>query len=180
MSEPIVRASTDADIVEITAIYGHHVLHGTASFETTAPEPGEIAQRRQAVLERGLPYLVAEIGGSVAGFAYAGTYRPRPAYRFTVENSVYLRPGQEGRGLGRALMSDVLRRCEQGPWRQMIAVIGDSSNQASIRLHEKLGFRHVGVLRSVGFKFGRWLDTVVMQRPLGAGDETAPDASYQR
>jgi phosphinothricin acetyltransferase len=119
------------------------------------------------------------VDGAVAGFAYASTYRPRPAYRYTVEDSVYLRPDMQGRGLGRALLTEVLRRCEQGAWRQMIAVIGDSANLASIHLHETLGFQHVGVLRSVGFKFGRWLDTVVMQRPLSGGGEQAPDSSYQ-
>jgi L-amino acid N-acyltransferase YncA len=179
MSEPSVRASTDRDIDAIAEIYGHHVLHGTASFETVAPEPNAIADRRQAVLDHGLPYLVAEIDGRIAGFAYAGTYRPRPAYRFTVENSVYIRPGLERRGLGRLLMMDVLRHCEDGPWRQMIAVIGDSANQPSIRLHEALGFQHVGVLRSAGFKFGRWLDAIVMQRALSDGDASAPDSFYR-
>ena len=179
VSKPIVRPSRDTDVAVIAAIYGQHVLHGTASFETTAPEPDEIARRRQEVLARRLPYVVAELNGVVAGFAYASTYRPRPAYRYTVEDSVYLHPDMQGRGLGRLLLTELLRHCEAGTWRQMIAVIGDSTNRPSIRLHETLGFQHVGVLRSVGFKFGRWLDTVVMQRALSLGDEQPPDLSHE-
>jgi phosphinothricin acetyltransferase len=164
----MVRLSTEQDIAAITAIYSHHVLHGAGSFEIDPPDEAEIARRRAAVLERGLPYLVAEIDGAITGYAYAGAYRPRPAYRFTVENSVYVHPDLCGRGIGRALMAPLIQGCEQAGARQMIAVIGDSANTASIRLHENFGFRHVGVLHAVGYKFDRWLDTVLMQRELGA------------
>jgi len=152
----------------ITEIYGYHVLHSPATFEEDPPGRDVMTNRRSAILSLGLPYLVAESEGTVAGYAYAGPYRPRPAYRFTVEDSVYVDPEHAGHGCGRALLAALIERCEQGPWRQMIAVIGDSANAASIRLHERLGFRSVGTLLSVGFKFDRWLDTVLMQRALGA------------
>jgi phosphinothricin acetyltransferase len=164
----MVRSATELDIPSITAIYAHHVLTGTASFEIDAPDETEIARRRTAVLERGLPYLVAEIEGEVVGYAYAGAYRPRPAYRFTVENSVYVKPGFQGRGIGRALMKPLIEACVRAGARQMIAVIGDGANTASIRLHERFGFRHAGTLKNVGYKFDRWLDTVLMQLDLGA------------
>ena len=163
----MIRSSTAADVPAITAIYAHHVLTGTASFETDAPDEQEIGRRRGDVLARGLPYLVAEIDGQVAGYAYAGVYRPRFAYRFTVENSVYVHPELRRHGIGRALMAPLIEGCERAGARQIVAVIGDSANTASIRLHECFGFRHVGVLRGVGFKFNRWLDTVLMQRELG-------------
>jgi phosphinothricin acetyltransferase len=166
-----VRDSRDADLPAVQAIYAHHVLHGTASFETVPPTVDEIAARRRAVLEAGLPYLVAEADGRVLGYCYATVYRPRPAYRHTIENSVYVAHDLAGRGVGAALMAALLARCEAGPWRQMVAVIGGSGNAASLALHRRLGFRHVGVLRSAGYKFDRWLDTVLMQRPIGAGDD---------
>ena len=151
----------------ITAIYGHDVLHGTASFETEPPSLEEMARRHAEVVGHGLPFVVAELEGLVVGYAYAGPYRPRPAYRFTVEDSVYIRQDRRGKGLGRLLLDAVLRLCEQAGSRQMIAIIGDSENAASIRLHANAGFEHVGVLRNVGLKFGRWLDTVIMQKSLG-------------
>jgi L-amino acid N-acyltransferase YncA len=174
MTNALLRPSTAADVPEIAAIYGHHVLHGAASFEVDPPDAEEIARRRLAVLARGLPFLVAELEGTVAGYAYAGPYRSRVAYRFSVEDSIYLHPAHTGRGLGRLLLSGLIRECEGGEWRQMIAVIGDSANIASICLHEAFEFHHVGTLKAVGFKLGRWVDTVLMQRPLGSGDETPP------
>ena len=174
---PIIRDATDHDIAAIQQIYAHHVLTGTASFEETAPTEPQMAARRADVLRLGLPYLVAEVDGTVVGHAYAAPYRPRPAYRHTLEDSVYVADGQHGRGIGRALLTELIARCERGPWRQMIAVIGDSGNAGSITLHERLGFRHVGTLQNVGFKFGRWLDSVLMQRTLGAGAGAPPDRS---
>ena len=164
---PVARAARDADVPEIAAIYGHYVRTALATFETDPPDAAEMARRLQHVRERGLPCLVAELEGCVAGYAYAAPYRPRPAYRFTVENSVYVHPDYQRKGLGRLLLTELIAVCEAAGCRQMVAVIGDSGNAASIGLHEALGFRRVGVLRSVGFKFGRWVDTVLMQRPLG-------------
>ena len=174
MTDVLLRPAEAADIVPITLIYAHHVTHGTASFETTPPDAAEITRRRDAVLAEGLPYLVAESHGTVAGYAYAGLYRPRPAYRHTVEDSIYIHPDYQRKGIGRLLLTELIRQCEAGRWRQMIAVIGDSANTPSIRLHEELGFRHTGVFQSVGWKFGRWLDTVLMQRQLGIGDRQSP------
>ena len=162
----MIRPSSENDIASITSIYSHHVRHGTGSFEIEPPDEAEIARRRAAVLKRGLPHLVAEVDGVVAGYAYAGAYRPRPAYRFTVENSVYVHPEMQGRGVGRALMARLIEASQLAGARQMVAVIGDSDNTASIRLHEHFGFRHVGILKNVGFKFDRWLDTVLMQLSL--------------
>ena len=167
---PRVRDSAAFDLPAIQAIYAHHVSHGTASFETTPPSIEEMAARRQAVLASGLAYLVAEIDGRVAGYCYASLYRPRPAYRHTLENSVYVAHGQVRCGVGSALMAALLERCEAGPWRQMIAIIGGNSNTASIALHRNLGFHQVGTLQSVGYKFDQWLDTVIMQRAIGCGD----------
>jgi phosphinothricin acetyltransferase len=164
---PVIRAASDADLAAITAIYGHHVLKGTASFETEPPTLEEMARRRADVVGRGLPFWVAEWEDEVVGYAYAAPYRLRPAYRFTVEDSVYIHPGRVGNGIGRRLLDRVICSCEEGGSKQMIAIIGDSENAASIRLHEAAGFTHVGVLRGVGLKFGRWLDTVIMQRELG-------------
>jgi phosphinothricin acetyltransferase len=164
----LVRPSIEADISAITAIYAHAVGHGTASFEVEPPDEAEMARRRQAVLAGGYPYLVAEIDGTLAGYAYAGAYRPRPAYRFTVEDSIYVAPDRQGSGVGRALLVALIEACEALGFRQMVAVIGDSASQGSIRLHESLGFRPVGVLEAIGFKHGRWLDVVLMQRALGA------------
>ncbi len=161
-----VRDATDGDVVAVQRIYGHHVLHGLASFEETPPSVEELLRRRTDVLALGLPYLVADMEGTVVGYSYATLYRTRAAYRHTLEDSVYVQHGLAGSGIGRALLAALIARCEGGRWRQMIAVIGDSGNAASIALHERLGFRMVGTLHRVGFKLGRWVDTVLMQREL--------------
>lgn len=158
----------------VTAIYGHHVRHGFASFETEPPTLEEMLRRRADVTGKGLPYLVAEREGAILGYAYAGTYRPRAAYRDTVENSIYLRPDTVGQGIGRLLLPALVAECEARDLRQMVAVIGDSGNEASIRLHASCGFRMVGVLEAVGYKLGRWLDSVLMQRRLGQGPSAPP------
>jgi L-amino acid N-acyltransferase YncA len=170
----VVRDARDADLVAVQAIYAHHVLHGLATFEEVPPTVEELGARRASVIGLGLPYLVAEQTGAVVGYCYATSYRPRPAYRYTVEDSVYIADGFAGRGIGVALLGELIVRCDAGPWRQMIAIIGDSDNAGSIALHRRLGFAHVGTLRSVGFKFGRWVDSVVMQRALGSGDAVSP------
>lgn len=175
MPTPQIRDSDEADVPAVQAIYAHHVLHGLASFELTPPDAAEIAARRRAVLAAGLPHLVAELDGRVVGYSYAGPYRPRPAYRHTVEDSVYVAEGMAGRGVGSALLAALIARCEAGPWRQMIAVIGDTRNHGSIGLHRRHGFRMAGTLTAVGFKFGRWVDSVLMQRSLGAGGDSPPD-----
>ena len=169
-----VRDALDDDVAAVQRIYAAHVREGLASFEEEPPSVAELAQRRLQVLERGLPYLVAELDGEVLGYSYATPYRTRSAYRFTLEDSVYVRRGCEGRGLGRLLLAELIARCEAGSWRQMIAVIGDSANAGSIRLHRSLGFAEAGLLRAVGFKFGRWVDSVLMQRALGEGQQTLP------
>jgi len=166
MSEPTVRTATAADAAQIAAIYAHHVLQGTGTFEIEPPDAGEINRRRSVIEQHGLPYLVAVRNDRVLGYAYAARYRPRPAYRYTVEDSVYVDPAETGRGIGKLLLPALIQVCEEAGLRQMIAVIGDSGNSASIKLHERFGFRHTGVLHSVGFKFDRWLDTVLMQREL--------------
>jgi len=175
----VVRDAGEQDMVAIAAIYAHHVRHGLATFEEIPPGPDELLARREAILALGLPYLAAEREGRVVGYCYATRYRPRPAYRHTIEDSVYVAARFGGRGIGSALLGALIARCEQGPWRQMIAVIGDRDNAASFRLHRRHGFRHAGTLRSVGFKLGQWVDTVLMQRPLGDGDRSppGPDAS---
>ena len=170
----LIRDATDHDIDAIQRIYAHHVLTGTASFEEVPPTVAEMAARRDHVLRLGLPFLVADDGGTVLGHAYATAYRPRPAYRHTIEDSVYVTTGQHGRGIGRALLAALIARCEAGPWRQMIAVIGGSDNAGSIALHQRLGFDRVGTLSNVGFKHGRWHDSVLMQRALGPGATTLP------
>jgi len=170
----IIRASRDEDVAPIAAIYGHHVLHGVASFEETPPEPAEMARRRGDILSRGLPYLVAERDGRVVGYCYAGPFRPRVGYRYTLEDSIYIDAAEVGRGIGRKLLKPLLERCEELGYRQMIAVIGGRETEASIRLHAALGFTHVGVFSGIGFKFGRWVDTVLMQKALGAGSTTLP------
>ena len=167
-----LRDCEPGDIPAITAIYADAVLNGSASFELEPPDEREMAARRAALLAAGQAYIVAVSRGELAGYAYTGAYRPRPAYAATVENSVYVKPGFHGRGIGRALLERLVLETERRGFRQMIAVIGDSANHASIRLHESLGFRHAGVLASVGWKHGRWLDTVLMQRALGPGDST--------
>jgi len=166
MPSVTVRDAEEADLRAIQAIYAHHVLHGLASFEEEPPGVAEIGARRARILGLGLPYLAAELEGEVVGYSYAGPYRPRPAYRFTVENSVYVRDGLAGRGIGKALLVELIARCEAGPWRQMLAVIGDRANRASIALHRSCGFRTIGILEAVGRKHGRWVDTVLMQRAL--------------
>jgi L-amino acid N-acyltransferase YncA len=173
----LIRDALEADMSAIQAIYTHHVLTGLASFEETPPSVEEMLARRQAVLGLGLPYLAAEQDGRIVGYSYASSYRPRPAYRHTIEDSVYVAEGQAGRGIGGALLSGLIARCETGPWRQMLAVIGDSGNVGSIGLHRRFGFEPVGTLRSAGFKLGRWVDTVLMQRSLGPGDQTLPDGA---
>jgi L-amino acid N-acyltransferase YncA len=172
---PIIRPSRDADVAAIAAIYGYHVLHGVASFEVEPPGVDEIARRRSAILGHGLPYLVAERGdGQVVGFCYVGPFRPRVGYRFTLEDSIYLDPAEIGRGIGRALLAPALAACEELGYRQIVAVIGGRETIASIRLHAALGFAHAGLLPAVGFKFGRWIDIVLMQRALGPGATTLP------
>jgi L-amino acid N-acyltransferase YncA len=165
----LIRTSRDADLPAITAIYAAAVRTGTASFELEAPDAAEIARRRQAVMSAGLPWLTAERGARVLGYAYAGAFRPRPAYRFAVENSIYVDTEAHGQGIGALLLAELVARCERWGARQMIAVIGDSANTASIALHAKLGFRHAGRVEQVGWKFERWLDVVFMQRALGCG-----------
>ena len=169
-----VRDASEEDMAALQAIYAHHVLHGLASFEEVPPSVDEMRTRRQAVLELGLPYLVAECDGELVGYSYAAPYRPRAAYRYTIEDSVYLAQGHGGRGIGTSLLTELITRCESGGWRQMLAVIGDSGNLGSIMLHRRLGFDTIGTLPSVGFKFGRWVDSVLMQRALGTGDRSLP------
>jgi len=170
----LVRDASDADMVAVTQIYATHVLYGLASFEEIPPSLDEMRSRRASVLQLGLPYLVAELDGRVVGYSYATFYRTRPAYRYTVEDSVYVEDGLNGRGIGTTLLTELIARCERGPWRQMLAVIGDSGNAGSIALHRRLGFTPAGSLTSVGFKLGRWVDSVFMQRALGGGDSTLP------
>ncbi|WP_375566319.1 GNAT family N-acetyltransferase [Oceaniradius stylonematis] len=166
----------DADISAITGIYADAVLNGTASFELDPPDAAEMARRFHAIRQAGYPHIVARDGsGELLGYAYAGSYRARPAYRWTVENSVYVAPSAKGRGVGRTLLAEIIARCEALGFRQMIAVIGGSEHAASIGLHEALGFAHAGVLPATGFKHGRWLDSVLMQKPLGAGSSMPPD-----
>jgi L-amino acid N-acyltransferase YncA len=176
----LVRDATEADMASIQSIYAHHVLHGLATFEEVPPTVEEMAARRGSVLAMGLPYLAAESGGRIVGYAYATSYRPRPAYRYTVEDSVYVAQGLGGRGVGSALLQCLIDRCENGPCRQMLAVIGDSRNIASIALHLRRGFRLIGTFDAVGFKLGRWVDTVLMQRALGSGQTRLPDPPHQR
>lgn len=171
----LLRDSEDADLPAITAIYRHHVLHGTASFELEPPDLAEMTRRRADVRAKGWPWIAAEAeGGRLLGYAYASHFRPRPAYRFTVENSIYIDAESRGQGLGRLLLAELVARCEAAGARQMLAVIGDSANQSSIGLHRAMGFSPAGVLKSVGHKFGDWRDVVLMQRALGAADHTAP------
>lgn len=170
----LIRPSTDADLPAITAIYAWNVEHGTGTFELEAPDVEEMTRRRAAVLAGGWPWLVAEVGGEVVGYAYANLFRPRRAYRFCVEDSIYLAPQSVGRGAGRLLLAELLARCEAAGARQVIAVIGDSANAASIGVHRALGFQPAGVLAASGWKFGRWLDVVMMQRALGEGATTEP------
>src|SRR3954468_9206157 len=173
-SPALVRDARAADMAAVQAIYAHHVLHGLATFEEVPPSVEDMAARRAAAIDAGLAFLVAERAGEVVGYSYASSYRPRPAYRHTLEDSVYVADGLAGRGIGAALLAALLARCELGPWRQMIAIIGDSGNAASIALHRRYGFAPAGTLHAVGFKLGRWVDTVLMQRTLGPGATTLP------
>jgi L-amino acid N-acyltransferase YncA len=168
-AELLIRPSQDGDVAAITAIYGHHVLNGVASFEDVPPDAEEMARRRAEVLARGLPYLVAERAGRVLGYCYAGLYRTRSGYRFSLEDSIYIDAGELGRGIGRALLSRVIDAAAGLGYRQMVAVIGGSDQWPSIGLHRALGFAQVGLLPAVGWKFGGWVDTVLMQRALGEG-----------
>jgi len=172
----IVRSVEDRDMGAVTSIYAHHVLHGKASFEEIAPAEEDMVKRKKTLCEGGYPYLVAERQGRIIGYTYAGPYRARPAYRNSVENSVYVSPDCAGGGVGAALLTALIAACTDTGYRQMIAIIGDSANEASIRLHARCGFRHVGTIENVGFKHGVWLDSVIMQRALGDGAETRPDA----
>jgi len=165
-----IRPTTPADIPAITAIYAHAVLTGTATFELEPPTEAEMLRRYDKLRGGGFPYIVAEIDGAVAGYAYAGPFRERPAYRYTVEDSIYIAPDMQKRGVGKALMAELIKLSEQAGFRQMLAVIGDSAQAGSIALHTSCGFQPAGVFKSVGYKFGRWLDTVQMQLPLGKGD----------
>ncbi len=174
MSALEIRSAREADLPAITSIYDHAVRCGTATFELVPPDLAEMTRRFNALMEGGFPYFVAELEGGVIGYAYAGAYRPRPAYRFTVENSIYLDPGTHQRGIGTALMQRLILECEARGFRQMIAVIGDSANLGSIGVHRKTGFQMIGTHPNVGFKFGRWLDTVMMQRTLGEGASSIP------
>jgi L-amino acid N-acyltransferase YncA len=174
MSSVVVRPATPADVPAITRIYADAVTHGTASFELEPPDQTEMARRLQGLLDGGFPYLAAEIDGALVGYAYAGPYRPRPAYRYSVEDSIYIDANARRKGLGRALLVRLIEDAEHRGFRQMIAVIGDSAQTPSIELHRALGFRMIGAVESVGFKFGRWLDTVLMQRALGPGASTKP------
>ena len=172
---PLIRASRDEDVAPITAIYTHHVLHGTGTFEIDPPTAQDMAARRADVLAKGLPYLVAEEAGQVLGFAYCNWFKPRPAYRFSAEDSIYVADAARGRGLGRQLLEALAMQAEATGVRKLLAVIGDSANAGSIGVHRAAGFTDVGVMRSVGWKFGAWRDIVLMEKPLGAGDTTAPE-----
>lgn len=170
----IIRPSSAADLPDVTRIYGHAVAHGTGTFELEIPEPAEMARRRDDVLSKGLPWLVATCAGHVLGYAYANHFRPRRAYRFCLEDSIYLDPAAQGQGVGRVLLAELLAQCEARGARQMLAVIGDSANTGSIGVHRACGFEDTGVFKAAGWKFDRWLDVVLMQKSLGDGASTAP------
>jgi phosphinothricin acetyltransferase len=173
-----IRPSLDSDVGAITAIYAHHVLHGTGTFETTPPTEQEMTSRRADVLSKGLPYLVVEdAAGGVIGFAYCNWFKPRPAYRYSAEDSIYLAPQAHGQGVGRLLLQELMAQAERAGVRKLIAVIGDSANQGSVGVHKACGFQHVGVLANCGWKFDRWLDVVLMDRALGMGSSSAPAQS---
>lgn len=169
-----IRQATVDDIPQIQQIYAHHVLSSTATFEETPPTEQEMTERLEQVRSLDLPWLVAEQEGRILGYCYAAPYRPRPAYRYTIEDSIYLAEGETGKGIGHELLVALLEHCEQGPWRQIIAVIAGTQNQSSIALHRKLGFAHAGTQPETGYKFGQWIDVVFMQRALGAGGSTPP------
>jgi len=174
MTKATLRAATAADVAAVTAVYRTAVLHGTASFELEPPDETEMLRRFEAIVEGGYPYFVAELDGRVVGYAYANAYRNPPAYRFTVEDSIYLAPEAQGKGIGTALLKALIDASTAKGYRLMVAVIGDSANFASISLHRRAGFRYCGTIHSVGYKFGRWLDSVIMELPLGEGDRSAP------
>lgn len=174
MSDVIIRAAAPADIAAITSIYAEAVLHGTATFEIDPPDELEMARRRRTLIDKGYPYLVAEHSAVVAAYAYAGPYRDRPAYKWCVEDSIYVAPEYHRKGIGRLLLTRLVGESEARGFRQMLAVIGDSTNTASVAVHTAAGFRLVGTFQSVGFKHGRWLDTVLMQHPLGKSDNSPP------
>jgi L-amino acid N-acyltransferase YncA len=174
MTEISIRPAALSDIAAIARIYADAVAHGTASFEIEPPSEAEMTRRQQALLGKGYPYLVADVANIVAGYAYAGPYRDRRAYDWCVEDSVYVAPGFHRKGIGRRLLMRLVSEADARGYRQMLAVIGDSANAASVAVHAAVGFRLVGTFQSIGFKHGRWLDTVLMQRPLGAGDTTLP------
>jgi phosphinothricin acetyltransferase len=176
MFQPTLRPASPTDLAAITAIYRPAVLSGTASFELEPPTEDEMLRRYRAITEDGNPYVVAELDGRIVGYAYASAYRARPGYRFTVENSVYVAPDAQGKGVGRALLAEVIAAATAKGYRLMVAVIGDSANFASIALHRRAGFRFCGTIHSVGYKLGRWLDSVIMELPLGEGDRSAPRA----
>ena len=170
----IIRPSIDSDIPQITAIYAHHVMHGTGTFEITPPSEEDMTNRRADVLGKALPYLVMELDGKVTGFAYCHWFKPRPAYRFSAEDSIYMAPDAQGKGLGRLLLRELMAQAERAGIRKLIAVIGDSDNQGSIGLHKALGFAPVGVVHACGWKFERWLDIVMMECAIGMGSDSAP------
>ncbi|MEF7613932.1 N-acetyltransferase family protein [Aquincola sp. MAHUQ-54] len=174
MTNLLIRPSRPDDVPAVTAVYRHAVLHGTGTFELEAPDEADMGRRREAVLANGLPWLVAERDGQVLGYAYANHFRPRRAYRFCVEDSIYLHPDAHGQGIGRLLLTELMAQCEARGARQMLAVIGDAANAGSVGVHRSCGFEHTGVLKAVGWKFDRWLDVVMMQRALGEGAGTAP------
>ncbi len=171
---PIIRPSQSDDVPALTAIYAHHVLHGTGTFELEPPSQIDMANRRADVLSKGLPYLIAAKGDQILGFAYCNWFKPRPAYRFSAEDSIYLAPEAIGLGLGRALLAELVMQAEKAGVRKLIAVIGDSANAGSIGVHRSVGFSDVGVLKSCGWKFDQWLDVVLMDKALGLGDSNAP------
>ena len=173
----LIRHATLDDMSAVQNIYAYHVLHSTATFEQSPPDEQEMGARYIQVREQNLPWLVAELDGQIVGYAYAGTYRSRPAYRFTIEDSIYLAQGQIGKGLGKALLEQLLLECEKGPWRQMVAVISGHDSRGSIALHRSLGFAHVGTQPAVGYKFQQWIDVVIMQRSLGEGSQSQPAQS---
>ena len=172
---PTIRPSLDTDLPAITRIYAQHVLHGTGTFETTPPSEGDMSTRRNDVLGKGLPWLVIEEDGAVLGFAYANWFKPRPAYRFSCEDSIYMAPESGGKGLGRALLAELMASLERAGVRQVMAVIGDSANAGSIGVHKALGFTPAGVIHNCGWKFERWLDIVLMEKTLGAGASIPPN-----
>ena len=172
---PLIRPSSDADLIAITAIYAHHVLHGTGSFETEPPSVADMITRRADVLSKGLPYLVVEQEGKIAGFAYGNWFKPRPAYRYSVEDSIYMAPDLQRTGLGRSLLAELMARFEAVGIRKVMAIIGDSANTGSVGIHLALGFTQVGTIESCGWKFGAWRDIVIMQKTLGVGDTQPPN-----